>query len=423
MNNLDQLGQRMAGLQDRHMANLRQDTSPPSAAIGEHLLRRVAERRRRRQMTLASATAVLLLGGTLAGLRLWPTRDHATVATIRAQAGQRVAASSLDLALAFDDGSRVVLSSGASLRTEMVGPSSASLELEKGRAAVRVMHTRSTHWTVRAGTYSVLVTGTRFHLDWRPENGALSVIVEEGSVRVTGGLLNEPLDISAGQSLALEQGQPVGAGGLVLPNRTLGAAPPSSTAPEAAPPTFMLSPLDNEAPPMQGHRPAAHHLATPTSPPAVSSSSWRQQAEAGHYRDALAEAERKGFEGICRESSGADLLTLAEAARYAGRAERAEEALKAVRARFGHSDDAALAAYLLGRIAADNHRDHANAAHWFRAYLAERPGGRLDREAEGRLLESLAFMDRDTAREAARAYLQHYPSGPHAAFARNLLGR
>ena len=54
--------------------------------------------------------------------------------------------------------------------------------------------------------------------------------------------------------------------------------------------------------------------------------------------------------------------------------------------------------------------------------LAERPGGRLDREAEGRLLESLAFMDRNTAREAARVYLQHYPSSPHAAFARNLLG-
>jgi len=74
------------------------------------------------------------------------------------------------------------------------------------------------------------------------------------------------------------------------------------------------------------------------------------------------------------------------------------------------------------RIAAENRRDHASAARWFRTYLSERPSGRLNREAEGRLLESLAFMDRNTAREAARVYLEHHPSGPHAAFARNLLG-
>ena len=427
MNNLDQLGKRMAEHQDRYVVELEQAVPPPSAALGEHLLRRATERRRR-QITLVSLTAVLLAGGTLAGLRLWPMHDHATVATVRAQAGQRVAASALDLALACDDGSRGVLSSGASLRTEMIGPASASLELERGRAAVRVMHTRSTHWTVRAGAYSVLVTGTRFHLDWRPESGALSVTVEEGSVRVTGGLLAEALDISAGQSLDLEQGHAVGGtGASVGPHRTPSLASPADPAPDVAPPTFMPSPVGVELPPAQGRRPTARHAATLasaslSSPASSSPASWRQQAEAGRYRDALGEAERKGFEGICRESAGADLLTLAEAARYAGRAERAVQALSAVRARFGRSEDAAVAAYLLGRIAAENHRDHAEAARWFRTYLAERPGGRLDREAEGRLLESLAFMDRTTAREAARIYLQHYPAGPHAAFARNLLG-
>jgi TolA-binding protein len=428
MNNLDQLGKRMAEHQDRYVVDLGQEVPPPSAALGEHLLRRATERRRRRQMTLVSLTAVLVAGGTLAGLRLWPMHDHATVATVRAQAGQRIAASAIDLALAFDDGSRVVLSSGASLRTEMIGPSSASLELERGRAAVRVMHTRSTHWTVRAGAYSVLVTGTRFHLDWRPENGALSVTVEEGSVRVTGGLLAEALDISTGQSLDLEQGHAVGGTGASFsPQRTPSLASPADPVPDVAPPTFMPTPMGVELPPTQGRRPAAHRPATLASPSSSSPSSsspasWRQQAEAGRYRDALGEAERKGFEGICRESAGADLLTLAEAARYAGHAERAVQALRAVRARFGRSEDAAVAAYLLGRIAAENHRDHAEAARWFQTYLAERPGGRLDREAEGRLLESLAFMDRNTAREAARIYLQHYPAGPHAAFARNLLG-
>lgn len=418
MTSLEQLGKRMAEHQDRYAAELEQAVPKPSAALGEHLLRRATERRRRMQMTLVSLTAVLVAGGTLAGLRLWPMHVGATVATVRAQAGQRVAASALDLALAFDDGSRVVLSSGASLRTDMVGPSSASLELERGRAAVRVIHTRATHWSVRAGAYQVLVTGTRFRLDWRPESGALAIVVEEGSVRVTGGLLNEAVDIGAGQSLALEQGSPVGnTGAAVGAPRTPGPTPASDSMPEATPPTFMPPPVGMEPPPSRGRRPVTAAVTASPSP-----ASWREQAEAGRYRDAIREAERRGFEEICRESTGTDLLTLAEAARFAGRSERAEQALKAVRSRFGRGEDAAVAAYLLGRIAAENHRNHAEAARWFRTYLAERPGGRLDREAEGRLLESLAFMDRNTAREAARIYLQHYPSGPHAAFARNLLG-
>jgi hypothetical protein len=372
---------------------------------------------------MVSLTAMLMVGGTLAGLRLWPGSDRATVATVRAQAGQRVAASALDLALAFDDGSRVVLSSGASLRTDMVGPSSANLELERGRATVRVIHTQATHWTVRAGTYRVQVTGTRFHLDWRPESGALAVTVEEGSVRVTGGLLDEAVDIGAGQSLALEQGNPGAApGATVGPPRPPGPAATPDPLPEAAPSAFPSAPAALLPPPARGRRPGTRPPATVASASITPPAAWRQQAEAGRYRDALREAERMGFEEICRASSGADLLTLAEAARFAGRTERAMQALKAVRARFGQSEDAAVAAYLLGRIAAEHHRNHAEAARWFRTYLAERPGGRLDREAEGRLLESLAFMDRDTAREAARIYLQHHPAGPHAAFARNLLG-
>ncbi|MBN2573162.1 MAG: FecR domain-containing protein [Deltaproteobacteria bacterium] len=413
MSNLRDLGQRMAGLQDRRLAELRQETSPPSSALGEHLLRRSAERRRRRRVTMFAVAAVLVAGGAFSGLRLWPAPEPATVATVRAQAGQRVAASLLDLTLAFEDGSRVELSSGSSLRTVTVGPAAANLELERGRATVRVVHRRTTRWTVRAGSYRVTVTGTRFRVDWRPERGAFAVAVEEGSVRVSGGLLTEPVDVRAGQSVAFEQGRAAGAisAAPVAPEPPAepGAAPSESAAP-AAPPALLPSPLGLEP---ASRRSAAQRLAAP---------SWREQAEAGRYRDAMAEAERKGFAGICREAAAADLLTLAEAARYAGRSDRAEQALKTVRARFGRSDDAAVAAYVLGRIAAETRRDYADAARWFRAYLAEQPGGRLDREAEGRLLEALAFMDRKTAREAARLYLRHYPSGPHAAFARNLLG-
>lgn len=412
MTNLDRLGRQLAGLQDRRLTELHRQSVAPSPALGEHLLRRASERRRQRQLTAAALVALVLVGGTVGGLRWRAAREQGTVATVRAEAGQRVAANLLELAVAFEDGSRVVLSSGASLRTEMVGPSSASLELERGRAQVRVVHARATHWMVRAGSYQVRVTGTRFSLDWRPETSAFAVVVDEGSVRVSGGLLAQSLDIRAGQSMALEHGRPLATTGtLVAPEP---APAPATTGPATEPtaPALMPTPVELErTPPVR--RPVTSRAAM---------AAWREQAEAGRYRDAMVEAERRGFDSICREASSADLLTLAEAARYAGRSDRAVQALKGVRGRFARSDDAALAAYLLGRIAAENRHDHAEAARWFRTYLAERPGGRLDREAEGRLLESLAFMDRNTAREAARAYLQHYPSGPHAAFARNLLG-
>jgi transmembrane sensor len=415
MNDLDQLGRRLAQHQDRRLVERERSGTPPSPAMGEHLLRRAGERRRRRQLTTVSVVALLLAGGTVAGLRLRSGHEAGQLAAVRAQAGQRVTASLLDVAVAFDDGSRVVLSSGASLRTEMIGPASATLDLERGRALVRVMHTQHTHWTVRAGSYTVAVTGTRFRLGWRPEKGAFSITVEEGSVRVSGGLLTEAIDITAGQSLAIEHGRPLATtAGVPVPEV---AAPAPAVAAPAAPlppaPT-LLPPPSEMAPPLPAHRSIPHHAAA---------LSWRDQAEAGRYRDAMAEAERKGFETICREAGGADLLTLAEAARYAGRSERAEQALKAVRARFGRTEDAAVAAYVLGRIAAENRHDYPEAARWFRTYLGERPSGTLEREAEGRLLESLAFMDRTTAREAARAYLQHHPAGPHAAFARNLLGQ
>jgi hypothetical protein len=412
MSNLDHLTRRMADLQDEQLTS-RREPDHASPALGEYLLHRSAERRRSRRAAAISVALVLVAAGSLAGLRHRPLRDGATVAMVHAQAGQRVEAALLDVSMAFDDGSRVVLSSGTSLRTATVGPSSATLELERGRAHVHVIHAKDTHWTVRAGGYSVAVIGTRFRVDWQPETGAFSVVVEEGRVHVSGGVLAEAVDIAAGQSLALQNGLPVpGEGNVGIgPTLPVPAQPSAVEPPPSTRASLPVAPAEAGLP-VAGHRPGGRH---------VSPSSWREQAEAGRYRDALAEAERRGFDGICRTAPGADLLTLAEAARYAGRSERAEQALKAVRARFA-GEDAAMAAYLLGRMAAEVRRDHAEAAQWFRTYLVERPGGRLGREAEGRLLESLAFMDRHTAREAARAYLGRYPTGPHAAFARNLLG-
>jgi hypothetical protein len=406
---LDLLGRRLAELQDRHGLGMATQESRAIPPTGEYLIHQVSVRRRRRRTKIAAVTALLVVGGAFVGLGAWPFRPDTSLATIRAESGQRVSASALDVAVDFQDGSRVVLASGASMRTEAVGPTTARVEIERGRASVRVKHTEATQWTVRAGGYAVSVTGTRFDVNWRPEKGSFSLSVEEGSVRVSGGALATAVGVSAGQSVTFE--------GSASPSATVPkiSSPSSSAAgptPAPAAPAPTVEPPPAETDPALRARPAAQHGPSP---------SWREHAERGRYREAMSEAERRGFDRICREASSSDLLTLAEAARYAGQPPRAEEALKAVRGRYGRSDDAATAAFLLGRIAAETARDPQGAAQWFRTYLAERPGGRLAREAEGRLLESLASTDRDAARKAAQAYLDRHPSGPHAGFARKLL--
>jgi hypothetical protein len=102
--------------------------------------------------------------------------------------------------------------------------------------------------------------------------------------------------------------------------------------------------------------------------------------------------------------------------------ERADERLVDVRRLAPGSDDAALAAFLLGRLAFDQQRDYTEAVRWFSTYERERPDGPLIREAMGRRFESLARSgDREGARAAAERYLARFPDGPHRERAGELL--
>ena len=96
----------------------------------------------------------------------------------------------------------------------------------------------------------------------------------------------------------------------------------------------------------------------------------------------------------------------------------------AIRERFAGKPEASVATFSLGRMAFDVAHDYLGAAYWFRAYLRERPGGSLARDAEGRLIEALRRGgDNNAAKEAARRYLVDYPNGPHAALARNVTSK
>jgi hypothetical protein len=94
-----------------------------------------------------------------------------------------------------------------------------------------------------------------------------------------------------------------------------------------------------------------------------------------------------------------------------------------VRSRFPGSEEAALAAFRLGRLADERARDAGQALVWYDRYLDEAPAGRHGEAALARKLALLRGREGDSpaVRAAAAAYLHRHPDGPHAAEARAIV--
>jgi TolA-binding protein len=317
----------------------------------------------------------------------------------RAEAGSFVAAPvDRALPLRFDDGTRVSLAAGTSARVASLDGHGAHIVIEKGRAVASVVHRPDSRWRVDVGPFQVAVVGTRFDVSWDASARVLELRLDEGAVLVSGGLLSDSLRVQAGQRLrAFADDARVELSGAETSRAPL-AAPAASS--EVA----------------SGVEAAAPALARSVAAPAVT---WQSLASAGKFREAVAAAERSGFEQECARASGQDLLMLGDAARLAGAAARAEQAYTAAR---GKLPGGGRASYGLGLVAFDQRSDYAGAARWFQTYLREQPGGSLRAEAMGRLLESLHRSGRkQEAQKLADQYLGRYPNGAQAPLARQLV--
>jgi hypothetical protein len=300
--------------------------------------------------------------------------------------------------LDFSDGSSVVFQEKASGTIEELSPEHTGLRLRQGRVEVSVKKKAGRTWTLRAGPYSVRVVGTRFSVDFDQERQRVFVAVTEGQVLVLGGGLPEA-------------GVAVGAGGRLERQEGADHARAAKLEAKQEPPRRENESLEEEAT-QQNLKPI---------PPSKAPVSWRERAREGSYQAALEAAKREGFQRLVQTLNDADLLLLANAARYAGDGGHARTALLGLRERFPGSAAASLAAFYRARQSGPA---TPAGVQWLRTYLREAPSGELAAAARVDLMNALLGMgDKQGARQIAAEYLRYHPSGPHAAKARDLSKR
>lgn len=414
----------------RHVAQL-QDGAPEArldrARGRARLLREGAAARERRSpwrptLAAALAAAVIALFVVVLARRAPEALRFDVGAQREAAVGAWIAAPpGAPLPIRFSDGSELLLAPGGRARVASVTADGAEIALERGSLDVSVVHRERARWTVRLGPFQVNVIGTRFEAGWDPGAERCTIALHEGAITVSGPVVGDSRAVRAGERLVISpatgtlEAGPIDAATAPAPAP---ATPPSEEAepPKEAPstPAGSTGVRENTARSRSAARGAAPRDA----------SAWRALAREGKYKDALAAAEREGFDAICASASAPDLHALADAARLGGDAGRAARAFMALRERFPGSAEAASAAFILGRNAQDRSKDYPSAVAWFTQYLREQPAGPFAAEAAGRLVEARDRAgDTAGARRAAERYLAAYPKGSHAAYARSVLAR
>jgi transmembrane sensor len=362
---------------------------------------------RRQWVAIGLASSAVAVAAALALFFRQPSLRF-DVGGVTGQEGEWIAAPSGDpLPVAFSDGTRLFLAETARARVSDSAPNGARVVLERGRIAADVVHRENTRWRVDAGPFTIQVVGTRFEVSWDPAQEQFHLVLQEGSVRVAGPTIPQGRTVRAGDHLDVV----VGGGArneAVLPSpsgRAIGVTDPAgTTVPHApAPAPAAAAPV---APP------------APLAPPVA----WRALAAKGIHQQAWKAIESAGFDVVLSRASAAELVTVADVARFSHHPAQAATALSTLRKRFPKDVQAGESAFLLGRLAYDQDGSPSEAARWFSTYLKEHPSGRFAREAAGRLIECHQRLGADdAARVTAERYLAAYPGGPHAMIARRLL--
>jgi ferric-dicitrate binding protein FerR (iron transport regulator) len=379
------------------------------AAGRERLLLAVAarERRPRAKWVILAAAAAAIAAAVAVVLARTPARLEYRVAGPFVADGAWLAVEPAGgpLSIRFSDGTELDLGPGSKGQVAEVTGSGARVVLASGVLEARVVHRPGARWAVAAGPYTVEVTGTAFDVGWSGARQELELSLHDGSVVVRGPSLPDGFRVAAGQRLVARA-----ANGEAQLSSLLAAVQPHADAPGPAP-----------AGPAAAGVAQAHAVPAPGAPASGAPPTWSEMLADGNFRGVIDSAEARGIDATLGRASLADVVALADAARYVHERGLAKRGLLAERSRFAGSPEARGAAFVLGRMADDvGTRDEA--IRWYDTYLAESPRGPLVAEALGRKLVALAESgDAVGARAVAADYLKRFPQGAHAAYARDHL--
>jgi hypothetical protein len=394
---------------------------PAAAAWGE-LQAALGRGRRRRRAGVAVLGASLAVAAALVGRGVGPRRAAETITYTLdgapAAAGAYIAGAPVAGAeLRFSDGTAVALERASRAWVESTSADGARIRLEEGRARFRVVHRPRARWAVDAGPFAVAVTGTTFDVRWSGADDTLEVRLAAGEVIVTGPLTGGGVTLRPGQRLeAHPASRALRIERADAPEAAPGAAVVPVPAPASPPPA--VAPPPAAVPPPARPRPASSSAAVPEP-----GATWPQDVARGRFEAVLRQVDRMGVDACLRTVASNRLVAVADAARYAGRADLARRALLAQRERFPGSVAANEAAFVLGKLAEDSGEGRAAALDWYQRYLADAPSGTYAAEALGRAMLLLrALPDPVRARAAARDYLERHPAGPYVEQARQILG-
>ena len=374
-----------------------------------------AKRRRMRMALVFTAAATVLLLGTA----YWAYQSFYSNQTgIRAEAHRWVKVGPNDSQLVnLEDGTRVQFQQNSTGRVSQNVSHRGEVSLENGRVTLAVPHRSDTDWKVFAGPYKVSVTGTRFEVRWDPQSSDLEVNVFEGSVMVSGPMLESGHAVTSNRSLSanLQQSSvqmtPVDPELEGLHNIETGSDSRTSAKSHKKSGAHAYSRLANSA---QNNRKTE----------AADPMDWLEYAKAGEYEKVSEIIRNRGLNRMLKDAPPSAWLMLGNAARQARDFNTATTVYETLRDRYARSGHATTAALYLGRMAFDQQHQYAVAAKWFDVYLNEQKGGTLHREVLGRLMETQYKANmRSDAKHTAIQYLQQYPEGPQAGRARELSGK
>ena len=393
----------------------------------EALKRQIRKRAQARRLTAAAGCALLVVGALVAVRQHHPRDLTYQVGTSKelGVVGNYVSApTGKSLNLHFSEGSQVVLEPRTRVRVTGTTSHGAVMILEDGRARADIVHRSSADWRIFAGPYVVGVTGTSFDVGYDVKTQTFELKMYSGMVKVSGPGLGSPVEVRGTQRFVLSA------------NATESAQEPNSASVHSEPEPNIDSThspkVDASAAAAvlggpnksSGNNLVASHVGSVSGAATANTSgaeSWTRLGARGQHHRIVELAEQQGLESATTTASRPDLFALGNAARFAGKSGLAVKVYRAVRERFSNSEEANGAAFFLGRLSESS--DPAQAMGWYERYVAEAPTGAWVADALGRHLVLLnGTKGPASAQGAARDYLERFPNGPYAGFARKILG-